>query len=113
MAFGETGAALSVIAGGNADEATGVDGTDAVHAGVTVTCSRFLNLPNGSARVPPLLAMLLLVLLAFALVIFSVLSLHGTEDAARETRPRHALTVAGIALLLASALCAWMLVAAW
>lgn len=110
MAFGETGEALSVAAG---DDTTDATGTDAVHAGVIVTSSRFLNAPNGSARVPLLLTILFLVLLALALVAFSAFSPRDAEDGSQAPRVRRALTVALVALLLASALCAWMLIAAW
>lgn len=112
MAFGYDGEMLSVTAGSDTGAVTGADGPDAVHPGVIVTSSRFLNLPNGSARVPLLMAVLLLVLLALALMLVS--ALPAREDApAHPARSRRALTAAGIALLLAATLCVWMLAAAW
>lgn len=102
--------------------AFGIDGgsvpiageTDAAHAGVRVTCSRFLNLPNGSGRLPLLLALLALVLLTLILLLAAAMLSAHADSAARNGRLCRTLTAASCALLLAAAgLCAWMLAAAW
>lgn len=110
MAFGSGGGA-AVIAGGTG---FGEGEAGAAHAGVSVTCSRFLNLPNGSGKIPLLLALFSLVLLALVLLLAAAMLSAHTESAGRNGRLCRTLTAASCALLLAAAgLCAWMLAAAW